>query len=94
VQPGENPIRREYLLGGEVRVGVDGIDGDAIVGDSVIVGEGSGLSADGGRRGGPEGILDGGEKKDEIVGSAPAGEAVGAAGVDVRSHTSKLTWVK
>jgi len=76
-------------------VGVDGMNGELLDGDSVAAGEGSGLRAEGGR-GSPEGTLEGGEKNVEMVGRGPTGDVVGvwAAGLDVRSHTSKLTCVR
>jgi len=100
-------MRKEYLLGVGMldEVGVDGMMGEGVEVGEVI--SGGPLKAEAGRElnemGGLEGIrVDGGEKVDMVGRPAEGTPFAGMVGevmdegleVDVRSQTSKLTWVR
>jgi hypothetical protein len=94
-QPGEKPIRREYLLGvGVDEVGVEGMMGEVVVGEYVNDEDGSVMFA--GTVGDEyelEGAREDGGEKVDIVGRTGgiAGDETDVLEFDVLSQTSKLT---
>ena len=95
VHPGENPIRSEYLcvVGVVVPDGVEGINGDGIMGEELYDGEGSGIPGTDGSE--LDGFReDGGENVDNVGSSAEMIGLTMDVVPEVLSHTSKLTCVR